>query len=77
LGRRIPESANQKLNNESGVLMRKLLVSVVLTAFGLSPAAVVLADNTPFPTPPKVTDNTPFPTPPKVIDNTPFPTPPK
>jgi len=57
--------------------MRKILITAVLVAFGLAQASVVLADNSPFPTPPKFTDNSPFPTPPKLTDNSPFPTPPK
>lgn len=57
--------------------MRKYLAYALLIAFGLAPAGAILADNVPFPVPPKFTDNVPFPVPPKLSDNVPFPVPPK
>jgi hypothetical protein len=69
-------SADGPYSMKPGELMRKHLLAGLLAVVGLTPAAVVLADNTPFPVPPRLTDNTPFPVPPHFTDNTPFPVPP-
>ncbi len=45
--------------------MRKYAVLALLVVFGLAPASIVLADNSPYPLPPKITDNSPYPLPPK------------
>ncbi|HZF25259.1 MAG TPA: hypothetical protein VEZ88_03280 [Steroidobacteraceae bacterium] len=57
--------------------MRRLIAAALLVTFGVGVVGSAIADNVPFPIPPKFTDNVPFPIPPKLTDNVPFPIPPK
>ena len=52
--------------------MHKHLLAALLVTFGLGIASSALADNVPFPIPPRFTDTLP-----DLTDNVPFPIPPR
>ncbi len=57
--------------------MRKHLLAALLVTFGVGIAGSVLADNVPFPIPPRFADTLPAPNAPDLTDNVPFPIPPR
>ncbi len=57
--------------------MHKHLLIALLVTFGLGVASSALADNVPFPVPPRFTDTLPSPNSPDLTDNVPFPVPPR
>jgi hypothetical protein len=57
--------------------MHKHVLAALLVTLGLGVASSAIADNVPFPIPPRLTDTLPAPDSLDLTDNVPFPIPPR